>query len=144
MVGRDAARRAARARREPVSQTGDWHASGRSRSPSSIMKPLPALDRAAERLVLEAVAERGEHHDRPDPRRLDPAPRAVRLLPLPHPALGGGDRAAADRAGPARRPRLAGPRADLAQVDVGGAHRAAAPSTTESGDDVCRAQQAKL
>ena len=32
-------RRGARARRAPVSQTGDWHASGRRRSPSSIVKP---------------------------------------------------------------------------------------------------------
>ena len=84
---------------------------------------LPALDRAAQRLVLEAVAERGEHQDRPDPRRLDPAPRAVGLLVRAHPALGLAQRGAAQR--PRRRGRagLAGPRADLAQVDLGVAHR---------------------
>src|SRR5207253_9310668 len=49
---------------------------------------LPALDRTAERLVLEAVPERDEHQDRPDPRRLDPAPGAVGLLVLTHPPLG--------------------------------------------------------
>src|SRR5215831_6797983 len=79
---------------------------------------LPALDRAAEDLVLEAVSQRGEHEDRPDPGRLDPAPGAVRLLVLPDPALRLLDR---DPAQPARRGRslsAARARADLAQLHV--------------------------
>src|SRR4051794_1790555 len=83
---------------------------------------VPALDRAAQRLVLEAVAEGGQQQDRPDPRWLDPAPRTVRLLVSAHPALGLAQRGAAQR--PRRRgpAGLTRPRADLAQVDLGLAH----------------------
>src|SRR5204863_6700305 len=80
-------------------------------------EPLPAREAARERLVLEAVAKRREHRERPDPRRLDPAPGAVGLLALAHPALGDRDRVAAERR-EARRARaccLAPP--DFAQVD---------------------------
>ena len=51
--------------------------------------------------VVEPVAERVQRDDRPHPRRLDPAPRAVRLLPLDDPALG-----RAERTPPERRDRL--------------------------------------
>ncbi len=98
----------------------------------------PTFDRAAERVVLEAAAERREHHDRPDPRRLDPAPRAVGLLALLHPALGGGERAAADRARAQGALRLAGTGADLAELDGGVAHRAERPDHRERHDRLPR------
>ena len=69
----------------------------------------PALDGSAEARVVEVPPERGEHEDRPDPRWLDAAPAAVGLLPIAHPLLGGGDRAAAER----RRIRGRGRRAVL-------------------------------
>src|SRR5439155_3309207 len=59
---------------------------------------------------------------RPDPRRLDPAPRAVGLLVLAHPALGLADR-------DALHPREEGaaaaarPRPDLLEVELRSAHR---------------------
>ena len=77
-------------------------------------EPFPALDRSAQGLVLEAVAERDQHQDRPDPWRLDPAPRAVRLLVGPHPALCLPERSAAKARGPRRRLALARAGADLA------------------------------
>ena len=45
-------------------------------------------ERARDHRVVELVAERAQRDDRPDPRRLDPAPGAVALLPLDDPALG--------------------------------------------------------
>src|SRR5438552_2139848 len=49
---------------------------------------LPTVDRSPQRLVLEAVPERGQHDDRPHPGWLNPTPRAVGLLAVAHPALG--------------------------------------------------------
>ena len=49
---------------------------------------VEAVDRPRENRVVERVAERMQRDDRPDPRRLDPAPGAVALLPLDDPALG--------------------------------------------------------
>ena len=80
-----------------VSHTGDWHASSRRPASSSIVKlSSPASARTITGMV-EPVAERVQRDDRPDPRRLDPAPRAVRLLPLDDPALGRAQRAPAQR-----------------------------------------------
>ena len=45
---------------------------------------------------------------------------------------------------PGGRLRLAGARADLAELDVGAARTGRSAQTTESGTTVCRAQQAKL
>ena len=45
-------------------------------------EPLPALDPAPEVRRLGPVAAAGEGDQRPDPRRLDPAPGAVELLPV--------------------------------------------------------------
>ena len=73
---------------------------------------LPAVDRLAQRRVVKAVTERRERDDPPHPRRLDPAPRAVRLLTLADPALGGGDGAAAERVRPTRWTRPPRNRAD--------------------------------
>src|SRR5919198_752706 len=84
---------------------------------------LPTLDGSAQRLVLEPVPERGQHDDRPDPRRLDSAPGAVGFLPVANPPLGSGERNASDRPRPRRRPRLPRPSPDLAQVDRRPAHR---------------------
>src|SRR6185312_12563930 len=78
----------------------------------------PALDRPSQGLVLEPAAERGEHHDRPDPRRLDPAPASIRFLAVLDPRLRRREGAAAQRAR-ARRPfRLSWTGADLPEVDV--------------------------
>src|SRR5205807_1781547 len=85
---------------------------------------LPALDGAAKRLVLEAVPERGEHEDRPDPWRLDAAPGAVGLLVRAHPALGLPDRDPPQPRGRLRRLAPARTGADLAQPDFRVAHGA--------------------
>ena len=107
----------------PVSQTGDWHASGRSRSPSSIVNPSQPSTAAAQGLVLEAVAERGQHQDRPDPRRLDPAPRAVGLLVRRTQRSASCSARAAQRARRQRALASCRARADLAEVDRRVAHR---------------------
>src|SRR5439155_17964541 len=80
-------------------------------------EPLPAGEAARKRLVLEAVTERREHDQGPHPRRLNPTPGAVGLLPLAHPVLGDGDCTPAAL----REARHSVPRrltaTDLAQVD---------------------------
>src|SRR5436305_914861 len=73
----------------------------------------PAVDGCTQRLVLEPMPECGEHDDRPDPGRLDPAPRPVCLLAVADPALGSRERDAADRPRPWRRLRLARASTDL-------------------------------
>ena len=72
-----------------MSQTGDWQAS--SRRPAVVLdrEAVEPADRPLEHRMLERVAECMQRDDRPDPRRLDPAPRAVALLPLDDPPLGG-------------------------------------------------------
>ncbi len=60
VVGGHAAR-AQREDREAVSQTGDWHASGRSRSPSSTRKPLQPSTARRRHGSSKPAAERGEH-----------------------------------------------------------------------------------
>ena len=121
MIGRDAAR-AQREHRE--TRVPHRRLARLGTEPVAVVdhEALPALDGAAQRRILEAVAERGERDDPPDPRRLDPAPRSVRLLPLADPLLGDGERLAAERGRPARRARASGNRADVAQVDVRVAH----------------------
>src|SRR5262249_19832889 len=85
-------------------------APGRAPQPLSVRdhEALPALDRLAERGIVQPVPEGGERDDPPDPRRLDAAPGAVRLLPLADPALGDLNRAPTERARPAGGPRPAG------------------------------------
>src|SRR5262249_17738706 len=68
--------------------------------------PHPELAQPAEGLVLETSAEGGHHDDRPHPGRLDPAPRAVRLLAVLHPCLRRFDGTATERPGTRRTPRL--------------------------------------
>jgi hypothetical protein len=80
-----------------VSQTGDWHAS--IRRPALVLdgEAVEARERADEDRMVEWVAECVQRDDRPDPRRLDAAPRAVGLLALDDPALGRAQRAPAQR-----------------------------------------------
>ena len=122
MVGRDPHARSASTAR-PVSQTGDWHASGRRRSPSSTMKPRQPST------ALRSVSSS------------NPWPSAASaMIPQTHggwipphePSASCRSRIhcsatayALRRSGrrPARRPRPARDRADLAQVDVGVPHR---------------------
>ena len=111
-----------------VSQTGDWHASMRRPCSSSIVKRVEPGERARDHRMVERVAERVQRDDRPDPRRLDAAPGAVALLALDDPALGGAERAAAQRPRPAAARRRAGRgRAGRRRVPR---HRSAAPAAT--------------
>src|SRR4051812_5182714 len=98
---------------------------------------LPALDGLAQGLVLEAVAESDEHQDRPDPRRLDPAPRAVGLLMLPDPAFGFFDRNPPSSRD-VRPAAAGGAGADLAQVEVGSAHGLESAADRERDEGAAR------
>ena len=97
----------------------------------------PPFHRLAEHRVVEPVAERRKRDDPPHPRRLDPAPRAVRLLPLADPALGDRDRPSPQRVRAARRPRAPGDRADGCQVDVRRPHGAQRLRDRERDERAC-------
>ena len=75
--------------RDAVSHTGDWHASRRRPRSSSITNPSRPARPARDHRVIERVAAQREGEERVDPRRLDPAPRAVGFLAVEDPALGG-------------------------------------------------------
>src|SRR5581483_222616 len=83
---------------------------------------FPAFDRLAQRFVLEAVPERVQRDDPPDPRWLDAAPRSVRLLPRTDPLLRASLRQPAQRVAAQRRARASWNGADVEQVDVDRLH----------------------
>src|SRR5579862_7983410 len=75
---------------------------------------LPAVDGAAQRVVgLRIVAERVERDDPPHPRRLDAAPRSVRLLARADPLLCAALCEAAKGIAADRRARAPGNRAEV-------------------------------
>ena len=80
-----------------MSQTGDWHASGRSRSPSCDEEALPPRETVAHRRRVGTVAAAGERDERPHPGGLDATPAAVSFLPVEDPALRHGEGVAATR-----------------------------------------------
>ena len=60
-------------------------------------EPLDAVEPLLHGRVVGLVSAKGERHQRVDPRRLDPAPRAVVLLAVQYPALDALHRAAPQR-----------------------------------------------
>jgi hypothetical protein len=125
-----------------VSHTGDWHASGRSRSPSRTRKrSQPARPRAKVSSSkpwpsAASITSDQTHGGWIPPHEPSASCRAA------HPALRARDRA---RGGAAQARPLSGsvvrPPISLSSIALGRTGRSA--STTESATIVCRAQQAK-
>ena len=65
-----------------------------------VLEPREGLGK---RGVIEGVAEQVQGHDRVDPRRLDPSPATIGLLPLQDPLPAESQRLAAEPPCPQRR-----------------------------------------